>query len=280
VDDPHHLFDGERPRDAVFFLSDVHLGSGDTALEELKKETLFSFLDMVCREGVALYILGDLFDFWFEYGNVVSRDHTGLLFWLERLRRNGVDIHYVVGNHDYWVGATFEEGLGVKVYRKPVVLDIEGKRAFLTHGDGLGKGDPGYKALKGVLRNRVSIFLYSLIHPWLGYRLARRISEFTKGDYEKKSAKASMALRVYAFDYLEKHDVDLFITGHTHTPELIKVKGKLFLNTGDWIRHFTYAVIRDGRLRLMRWRTREEIAPVTVGELGHRASRVNRRDRE
>jgi len=135
----------------------------------------------------------------------------------------------------------------------------------------LGKGDIGYKILKAVLRNRFTIFLYSLIHPWLGFQIARLVSEFTKGDYEKKSAKASMALRVFAFERLGRGDIDLFITGHTHTPELIKVKGKLFLNTGDWIRHLTYAVIRDGRLRLMKWKTQEEVLPVTVGEIGRRA---------
>jgi UDP-2,3-diacylglucosamine hydrolase len=255
--------------ESVFFISDVHLGSDNPHLEEKKRENLFAFLEMVYDEGKELYILGDLFEFWFEYDHVVPGMHVGLLSLLWRLRRKGISIYYVVGNHDYWAGKFFEDELGVTVWKEPVVVELDGRRAFLTHGDGLGKGEIGYKILKYVLRSRPTIFLFGLLHPWLGFLLARLASAASKGDYERKAAKASAALRAHALTRLEEENIDLFITGHTHTPELIKVSDKYFLNTGDWIRHLTYAEMRDGEFKLMKWGERvEELAATAVDSTG------------
>lgn len=247
---------------SIFFISDAHLGTPDRELEALKREKLFTFLEMVRREGRELYILGDLFDFWFEYGSLIPRQHAGILSWLWRLRERGVTVHYVVGNHDYWAGEFFEKELGVRVWKEPLTVDLGGKRAFLTHGDGFEKGDRGYHVLKRILRNRVSIFLFSLLHPRLGFFIARMTSALSKGDYEKKAPRASKALKEYALSRLKSADIDLFITGHTHTPEITKAGGKTFVNLGDWIRHFTFAVIEDGELKLMKWDSREEVLPV------------------
>jgi len=258
-------FGNNTPGDTSFFISDVHLGSDDPQLEEKKKETLFSFLEMVLEEGKELFILGDLFDFWFEYGLVIPGKHTGLTAWLWRLQQHGVSVHYIVGNHDYWAGRFFEEELGVTVHKEPVIMELDGKKAFLTHGDGHGKGDSGYKILKQVLGNRYAIFLFGLLPPHLGFLLARLVSVASKGDYEKKSLKASKVQKAYALEKLATSDIDLFLTGHTHRPELIKNGDKYFLNTGDWIRHMTYGTMRDGELKLMKWGARvEELAAAAV----------------
>ncbi len=251
--------------DSLFFISDVHLGRDDPRLETMKKENLFAFFEMVLEEGQGLFILGDLFEFWFEYNRAIPGKHSGVLSWLWRLRRRGIEIYYVVGNHDYWAGRFFEEELGVHVLKEPTVLRLRGKRTFITHGDGLGKGEIGYKIMKRVLRNRVTIFLFGLLHPRLGFFLARLTSAATQGDYEQKAVKASAALRAYALDRLKTDNIDLFITGHTHTPELTESTGRCFLNTGDWIRHFTYAEMKNGEIRLMRWGGRvEKIAAMAV----------------
>ncbi|MFQ6104476.1 MAG: UDP-2,3-diacylglucosamine diphosphatase [Candidatus Glassbacteria bacterium] len=259
------LYGEKAPGEVVFFISDVHLGSDDTELEEMKRKTLFSFFSMVLNEGSELYILGDLFDFWFEYDHVVPGIHAGLISWLWRLRQKGITIHYIVGNHDYWAGRFFEEELGISVLKEPIITNLDGRQAFITHGDGLGKGDLGYKLLKTVLRNRFTIFLFGLLHPRLGFLLARLTSAISKRDYERKSQKASRALRAYALNRLEDDDIELFITGHTHRPELLKVRNKYFLNTGDWIRHLTYAVMRNGEIKLMQWGDRiEELATTAI----------------
>ena len=258
-------FGNSAPGDTSFFISDVHLGSDDPRLEEMKKKTLFPFLEMVLEEGKELFILGDLFDFWFEYGQAIPGKHAGLLSWLWRLTQRGVAVHYIVGNHDYWAGRYFEKELGVTVHKEPVIMELDGRKAFLTHGDGHGEGDTGYKILKRVLRNKFTIFLFGLIPPRLGFHVARLASAASKADYEKKSLKASKVLKAYALEKLATDDIDLFLTGHTHRPELVEQGDKYFLNTGDWIRHLTYAVMRDGELKLMKWGTRvEELAATAV----------------
>jgi len=249
-------FGHSTPGSTTFFISDVHLGCDTPQLEEIKKDSLFSFLEMVHEEGKELFILGDLFDFWFEYGRVVPGMHTGLVSWLWRLHQRGITVHYIVGNHDFWAGRFFEEELGITVHKEPVIMELGGKKAFLTHGDGHGKGDTGYKILKRVLRSRLTIFLFGLLHPRIGLLLARVVSAASRGDYEKKSLKASKALKAYALKRLAEDDIDLFLTGHTHRPEFVKQGNKCFLNTGDWIRHHTYAAMRDGELKLMKWGTR------------------------
>jgi UDP-2,3-diacylglucosamine hydrolase len=249
------------PTGTVFFISDAHLGTTDTELEARKRKELLSFLEMVGREGEELYILGDLFDFWFEYGSLIPRQYAPLFSALWRLREGGVRMHYVVGNHDYWAGEFFERELGMKVWKEPLTVETGGKRLFLAHGDGFEQGDRGYHFMKRILRHRASIFLFGLLHPRLGFLLARLTSALTKGDYETKAPKASKALREYALARLQKENIDLFIAGHTHTPEITRTGDKYFVNLGDWIRHFTYAVIQDGEPKLMKWSTREEVLP-------------------
>lgn len=249
-------------RGTTFFISDAHLGTDNGELEALKEEKLFSFFEMVCEKGGELYILGDLFDFWFEYGRLVPRQHMRLLSRLLRLVESGIQVHYVVGNHDYWAGDFFEQELGVRIWKKPLTVELGGRRAFITHGDGFEEGDRGYRIIKRILRNRASIFLFGLLHPRLGFLLARTVSALTKGDYEKKAPRASRALREYALSRLEREDIDLFITGHTHTPEITRTGGKYFVNIGDWIRHFTFATVTDGVPKLVRWSTQEEVLPV------------------
>jgi len=149
----------------IFFFSDVHLGLQDRQQEKEKEQRLLSFLAHVEEHAEQLFIMGDLFDYWFEYKYVVPRGYHHVISKLGMLVEHGVKVHYLAGNHDFWLRDFFPNDLGIPVYREPFAIDLRGKKFFLHHGDGLATRDTGYRILKKILRNRVNIFLYSLFHP-------------------------------------------------------------------------------------------------------------------
>jgi UDP-2,3-diacylglucosamine hydrolase len=236
----------------IYFLSDAHLGTGPAEAERLKKANLAALFGRIKADRAGLYILGDLFDFWFEYRTVVHKQHLDAVAMLRDLRDAGVRITFLAGNHDFWAGPFFTDELGIRVVRGPMELVMDGKRFWLAHGDGLERGDWGYKyLLKPLLRNPVSIWLYSLIHPDLAIKFAlwlSRISRnyFTKGKYLRGNRLLDVALARFSqgFDYV--------ILGHCHRPELTSTGTGTYLNLGDFFSHFTYGVYRGGVLSLER----------------------------
>jgi len=235
---------------SIYFLSDAHLGAGTDAQEELKKNNLRRLCALVKNDHAELYIAGDLFDFWFEYRTVVQKQHLDAIAMLRDLRAAGIPITFISGNHDFWVGAFFERDLGIRVVKTWCELETGGKRLFLAHGDGLERGDWGYKyLLKPLLRNPVSIWLFRLLHPDLAVSFAlwfSRISRnhLTAGKYTSGNPLLEVARQKFAQGY------DLVVLGHCHRPELTVVGNKAYCNLGDFFEHFTYGVCRDGALSL------------------------------
>lgn len=236
-------------RDKIYFLSDAHLGADPPEQERLKGAKLQSFLDLVKQEGKRLYLVGDLFEFYFEYRTVLPREHLQTLSLLRDVHAAGLPITYVVGNHDYWFNS-LDHSLRIEVVPDYLDIVLQGKRLFIAHGDGLGKGDYGYRVLKKILRHPVNIFLYSLIHPDLGIPLAKGVARLSRA---KGYARTGVRLRSFARAKLAQ-GYDVVILGHSHVPGLSEEEGGIYLNLGDWREQFTYGVLEDGRLRLEHWK--------------------------
>jgi UDP-2,3-diacylglucosamine hydrolase len=244
----------------IFFLSDVHLGAHSPEHERKLEHRLLSFLKMVEDEPDAVLIIaGDLFDFWFEYRHVVPRKHFRILGSLALLAQER-EVHYMAGNHDFWLNSFMTEDIGITVHPDDLVLQSGGKKIYIRHGDGLLKNDHGYRFLKKVLRNKVNIFLYQLLHPDFGIPFALFFSNWSRSTGEKKShTYMDIDYREYAFQQIE-NGYDMVVLGHTHWPALAPHKHGYYINAGFWGKDFTYAVVEDGAPELYRWNGQEGIA--------------------
>lgn len=235
----------------IYFASDQHFGIPDAASSKLREKKFISWLDEVKTDAKAIFLLGDLFDFWFEYKTVVPRGFIRVLGKIAELKDSGIPIYFFVGNHDLWMKDYFETELGIPVYHHAKEF-VFGKKTFLIgHGDGLGPGDKGYKRMKKVFAHPFSKWIYRWLHPDIGVKLAQYLSTKNKlisGQEDIKFlGEENEWLAQYAKRKLEQKHYDYFLFGHRHLPMEIQVgKNSKYINTGDWISHFTYAVF-DGK---------------------------------
>lgn len=235
---------------AVFFVSDAHLGSDDAASEKHKLEKLVAFLEMVGREGEKLYILGDLFDFWFEYKQAIPKQHLKIVFKLAALADAGVPIHYITGNHDFWLGDFLSREVGITIHRDQVETIEQGRRLFLIHGDGLSPSDWKYRAfVRFPLRNRLAIALYRLIPPDWGIPLAKAVSSRSRNHTSGRQQHFLKDYEAFAEKKLAE-GYDAVIIAHTHEPIFKQFEKGIYLNTGDFYHHFSYGRLLDGQLTL------------------------------
>jgi UDP-2,3-diacylglucosamine hydrolase len=241
----------------IYFISDAHLGAQEKEKEKIKEEKLLSFLDKIKKDGEFLYILGDMFEFWFEYKNVIPKDHFKILSQLKNVVDYGIKVNYVVGNHDFWLGGFLTEQIGIKIFKDPLEVTHQGKRIFLTHGDGLAKKDWGYRILKRILRNRVNIFLYRLLPPDLSYPLAKFVAGKSRAKTEKRERWYLEDYRSFAHEKI-RQGFDAVILAHTHVPTIENLArdsvnsppGGIYLNIGDWFKNFTYGKLVEGEFYL------------------------------
>jgi UDP-2,3-diacylglucosamine hydrolase len=239
----------------VYFLSDFHLGVPDHATSLVREKRIVSFLESIKKETAVLFIVGDLFDFWFEYKTVVPKGYVRILGKLAEIRDAGIEIHFFVGNHDMWMSGYFEQELGIPVYYAPKTFEFNGKKFLVGHGDGLGPGDYGYKFLKKIFRNPLCKFLFGLIPPFLGIGLAGMMSKSSRsvtGDSDATFLGADKEwLIIYCTEQLKSEYHDYFIFGHRHLPILFQLNEKsTYINLGDWIRYFTYAEFHGDAISL------------------------------
>jgi len=239
----------------VYFASDNHLGAPNRK-ESLPREKKFvAWLDSIKGDAQALFLMGDLFDFWFEYRTVVPKGFTRTLGKLAELSDLGIQIHYFVGNHDLWMDGYFEEELGIPVYHAPQQFQIDGTSFFIGHGDGLGPDDKGFKRMKKVFTNPLAKWLFKWLHPDLGVRLGQHLSVNNKiisGEADAKYlGEEGEWLILYAKRKLEARHYDHFIFGHRHLPLEVRLNERsTYVNLGDWISHYTYAVFDGKKLTL------------------------------
>jgi len=229
----------------IYFASDNHLGIPDTKSSLIREKKFVKWLDLIKADAHSIYLLGDLFDFWFEYKTVVPKGFTRVLGKIAEIADSGIPIYFFTGNHDMWVRDYFQSELGVKVISKPQQFKINEKNFFIGHGDGLGPGDTSYKLMKKfVTGNRFFKWCFRLIHPDIGIKLGQFLSK------EKKlmSAKRDIGdvenqwLTQYCRKKLETSQYDYFIFGHSHIPLDVELSAESkYINLGDWITNFTYA---------------------------------------
>ncbi|MDW5289558.1 UDP-2,3-diacylglucosamine diphosphatase [Formosa sp. PL04] len=229
----------------IYFSSDNHLGA-PTPEDSLPREKKFvAWLDEVKHDAAAIFLLGDLFDFWFEYKTVVPKGFVRTLGKLAEIRDSGIPIYFFVGNHDLWMDDYFEKELNIPVYHKPKEFTFNNKTFLIGHGDGLGPGDKGYKRMKKVFTNPFFQWLFRWLHPDIGVRIAQYMSVKNKlisGDDDAKFlGEDSEWLVQYCKRKLETKHYDYFVFGHRHLPMEIKLNDTAkYINLGDWIGYYTY----------------------------------------
>lgn len=237
----------------TFFFSDVHFGLNDKAQEKLKEQRVLKFLSHVEENGDQLFIMGDLFDYWFEYNYVVPRGYHHILSKLATMVENGITIRYIAGNHDFWLKDFFPNDLGIEVFTEPFGMTIHGKRFYLHHGDGLALNDTGYRILKKILRSPVSIFLFSLLHPDWTAPIARGSSKTSRAYTGNKDFGETDGMIQFADEKI-REGFDFVVMGHRHKP-LHHVSGNgLYINLGDWLNYNTYAEFDGTSLELKEWK--------------------------
>lgn len=230
----------------IYFLSDFHLGAPNAAASLQREKLIVQFLEEIKDQTAALFIVGDMFDFWYEYKKVVPRGYVRLLGKLAEFTDAAIPVHFFVGNHDMWMNNYLQTELNIPVYFEPKEFQFNNKTFYIGHGDGLGPGDGGYKALKKVFRNPLCQWLFGLVPPQIGIGLA---------DYFSKKSRAQTGTSEEVFlgeerewlithckEVLAQKKVDYFVFGHRHLPIDFRLSPESrYINLGDWITYFTYA---------------------------------------
>ena len=235
----------------IYFASDSHFGAPDRKSSLEREKKLVKWLDEIKADATEIYLLGDMFDFWFEYKSVVPKGYVRLLGKLAEITDKGIPIHYFIGNHDMWMKDYFEAELNIKIHKEPILKTYNGIKFYIGHGDGLGPGDYGYKILKKIFRNKICQWLFARLHPNFAIWLANKSSNLSRKTHEEKE-KTYMGddkerLLKYVKEQLLKEHFDFFILGHRHLPLDIKISDdSRYINVGDWIRNFSYIVF-DGK---------------------------------
>lgn len=229
----------------VYFASDNHLGAPTHNDSRPREKKFLEWLTMVEKDAAAIFLMGDLFDFWFEYKTVVPKGFVRTLGKLAEIADSGIPIFYFVGNHDLWMNGYFEDELGIPVFHSPQEVKINDTLFFIGHGDGLGPNDKGYKRMKKVFTNPFFQWLFRWLHPDLGVRLAQYLSVKNKlisGDEDAKFlGEEKEWLAAYSHRKLAEKHRDYFVFGHRHLPLNISLnETSKYINLGDWIHYFTY----------------------------------------
>lgn len=239
----------------IYFASDQHFGAPTAEKSKIREQKFVKWLNEIKDNAEVLFLLGDLFDFWFEYKKAVPKGFVRVLGKLAELRDSGIQIHFFVGNHDLWMADYFETELNIPVYRKPKEFTFNNKTFLIGHGDGLGPGDKGYKRMKKVFTNPISKWLYRWLHPDIGISLAQYLSVKNKlisgEDDVKFLGEENEWLVLYSKKKLTEKHYDYFVFGHRHLPLEIEIsENSKYINTGDWVSYFTYAVYNGEQMVL------------------------------
>lgn len=252
-----------------YFFSDIHLGFLTDKEEKVKERKLVSFLDRIRGDAERVFIVGDLFDCWIEYRRAVPKGFYRTLAKLNELVEQGIEVNFFSGNHDFWLNTYLRDDVGLKLYPDSLDTTLDGKKFFITHGDGLSTGDTGYKIIKKILRSPFNQFLYSLIHPDIGLWLAQGSSKKSRlhtddkqrvietyGTDQDHKAHGAGGMKDFAAKKIGD-GFDYVIMGHIHKPQLLELDANgrkgIYVTLGDWIKNFTYGVYSKGNFELKKF---------------------------
>ncbi len=248
----------ESQRTNIYFASDFHLGAPNYEKSLEREKAIVAWLNHIKPTAKEIFLVGDIFDFWFEYKHAIPKGFVRLQGKIAELTDSGIPVHVFTGNHDMWIFDYLPKELGFQLHHKPLVRDFNGKKFYIGHGDGLGPGDRGYKFLKKVFENKFSQWCFARLHPNFGIWLANYSSKTSRAstgnDDEKYSGKENEWLYIYCQEMLEKEHFDYFVFGHRHLPLNIKLNEKSsYINLGDWLQYFTYLEFNGAECLLKKW---------------------------
>jgi UDP-2,3-diacylglucosamine hydrolase len=247
------------PGKKIYFASDFHLGIPDYESSLEREKLLVSWLEQARKDAAGIYLMGDVFDFWFEYRTVVPKGYIRLLGKLQQITDAGIPVHLFTGNHDIWAFEYLRKEIGIQLHRRPEVTQLLGKTFYLAHGDGLGPGDNGYKFLKKVFSNKFNQFLFSWLHPDIGAKMglyfshkSRLANVIKEGKKENMNRIEDEMLYHYSIGQLKNGvNADYFVYGHRHRPVDVELQpGSRLIILGDWITNYTYAEFDGNVLNL------------------------------
>lgn len=251
-------------RSKLYFVTDAHLGAGSNTLE--REHELCAFLDQIKTDADMIFFLGDIFDFWFTYKYVVPRGYVRLLGKMAELADSGIKIHFFAGNHDMWMFDYLQKEIGCIMHDEPTLIEYDGQRFLLGHGDGLGHLDHKYDFLRHVFRSRVNQRLFALVNPGLTFGIAQGWSRRSRKGHLKKNPQIfeyqgdnREGIVLYIKQRMAEEQFDYCLFGHRHTPlvrtiETSSTQHTTYVNVGDWLMHRNYAVYADGKVELKEFR--------------------------
>lgn len=241
-------------RTNIYFASDFHLGVPTPQISREREDRIVRWLDSIRHDAKEIYLVGDIFDFWFEYQKVIPKGFIRLQGKIAELVDSGIPVHFFTGNHDMWMFDYFKKELGVEIFREPVTRIYNGKKFLIGHGDGLGPGDYQYKLLKRFFASKTCQWLFARIHPNLAMWIADHWSRSSRAANDKKEVflgEEHEWLAIYCREVLQKEHFDYFIFGHRHLPLDIRLtENSRYINLGEWINYNSYAVFDGNELKL------------------------------
>jgi UDP-2,3-diacylglucosamine hydrolase len=243
---------------AIYFASDFHLGLHSQPSSKEREKIICQWFDSISSDTEELFLLGDMFDFWYEYSQVVPKGNIRLLAKIAEFTDRSIPVHVFTGNHDMWMYGYLEEELGVKIYKHPLSIQLDKHRFHIGHGDGLGPGDHGYKIIKKIFSSSFNQWLFARLHPNTGIKLMKWFSKKSRESEEEvlefKGAENEWLIS-YSEQMLQEEHYDFFIFGHRHLPidYTLSNKKSRYINTGDWIHHYSYAKYSNGELELLKF---------------------------
>ena len=241
-------------KDKIYFASDFHLGSPNLEDSHSRERKIISWLSMIEKDAKAIYLVGDIFDFWFEYKKVVPKGFVRVQGKLAELCDKGIDINFIVGNHDMWVKDYFQKEIGLKVFENEILIEENNQKILICHGDGLDHGNTSFKLIKKIFKSKICRWFFSRIHPNLGVSLAHLWSNASRRKNSKKTNDNHEHLINYCKKHQKNHPIDFYVFGHLHSPikENIDLQSK-YINTGDWIQHCSYGVLSNKKLEIKKF---------------------------
>ena len=241
----------------IYFASDLHLGVPNREKSLVREKLFVQWLDDIKSDAEAIYLVGDIFDFWFEYKKAVPKGYVRLLGKLAEISDSGIPIHIFTGNHDMWLFDYLEDEINAHIYREPIEVSLKGKRFFIGHGDGLGPGDNGYKLIKKIFKNKLCQWLFERIHPNLGISVAQywsKKSRIANGEKNESYHGEKEWLTQFCKEKIKTIEVDYFIFGHRHLPLEVDLGNNMtYINLGEWVNYNSYAVFDGKKLELKRY---------------------------